>query len=253
MSGDRALVLDRPNIFTETIVAIDLATGDRTLLSGDGTGAGPCLCRPRGLAIAGARALVFDTSFEKRGLAIDLSTGKKIELTEEACMRAAVKYGAAIRKALGLGDYIRSVNEAADRDYEIELSVDETDQPTTLAEHYIIADQCLRGGMKLVSLLIHVVRRVDREESKTGRDSDIDVLGCFEVISVGPDGSCPTGGLGTVECIVHHLLCGSLRTIHFANRLLRENGRYPIARAFHRFYMAWSRQPDSISKSKTGR
>jgi hypothetical protein len=37
-------------------------------------------------------------------------------------------------------------------DYEIELSVDETDQPTTLAEHYIVADQCLKRGMMLVSL-----------------------------------------------------------------------------------------------------
>jgi hypothetical protein len=36
--------------------------------------------------------------------------------------------------------------------WEIELSVDETEQPTTLAEHYIIADQCLSRGMKLVSL-----------------------------------------------------------------------------------------------------
>ncbi len=67
-------------------------------------------------------------------------------------MRAAVKYGKAIARALKLGDYIKEVNEKAGNDYEIELSVDETDQPTTLAEHYIIADQCLKGGMKLVSL-----------------------------------------------------------------------------------------------------
>ena len=44
------------------------------------------------------------------------------------------------------------MNEAAGSDYEIELSVDETEQPTTLAEHYIVADLCLRSGMKLVSL-----------------------------------------------------------------------------------------------------
>ncbi|HUQ70334.1 MAG TPA: tagaturonate epimerase family protein, partial [Planctomycetaceae bacterium] len=42
--------------------------------------------------------------------------------------------------------------EAAGRPFEIELSVDETDQPTSLAEHYIIADQCLSRNMKLVSL-----------------------------------------------------------------------------------------------------
>jgi hypothetical protein len=67
-------------------------------------------------------------------------------------MRAAVKYGKAIGRALSLGEYIGEINRQAGRDYEIELSVDETDQPTTLAEHYIIADQCLAGGMKLVSL-----------------------------------------------------------------------------------------------------
>ncbi|MCA9140827.1 MAG: hypothetical protein KDB00_28850 [Planctomycetales bacterium] len=86
------------------------------------------------------------------GKTIRLPTGAIIDLNEQSCMRAAVKYGAAIQRALKLGDYIRTVNEAAGQDYEIELSVDETDQPTTLSEHYIIADQCLQGGMKLVSL-----------------------------------------------------------------------------------------------------
>ena len=75
-----------------------------------------------------------------------------VQLDETACMRCAVKYGRAIRHALMLGEHIRAVNEAAGTDYEIELSVDETEQPTTLAEHYIVADLCLRSGMKLVSL-----------------------------------------------------------------------------------------------------
>jgi hypothetical protein len=86
------------------------------------------------------------------GKTIKLSTGTEIRLDEQACMRAAVKYGKAIARALKLGDYIKAVNDKAGNDYEIELSVDETDQPTTLAEHYIIADQCIAGGMKLVSL-----------------------------------------------------------------------------------------------------
>lgn len=86
------------------------------------------------------------------GKTIKLDTGTVVEMSEEACMRAAVKYGKAISRALKLGDYIKQVNETAGNDYEIELSVDETDQPTTLAEHYIIADQCIAGGMKLVSL-----------------------------------------------------------------------------------------------------
>ncbi|QDU98749.1 tagaturonate epimerase family protein [Lignipirellula cremea] len=97
-----------------------------------------------------------------RGKSIPLPTGQTIELDEQACMRAAVKYGPAIAQALALGDHIRSVHEQLGRDYEIELSVDETDQPTTLAEHYIIADQCLRGGMKLVSLAPRFIGELEK-------------------------------------------------------------------------------------------
>lgn len=86
------------------------------------------------------------------GRTIDLPTGARVELTEDACRRAAVKYGRAINRALALSAHIQEVQESAGRDFEIELSVDETEQPTTLAEHYIIADVCLDGGMKLVSL-----------------------------------------------------------------------------------------------------
>ena len=89
---------------------------------------------------------------EYRGRAVTLPNGTRLDLNEEACLRCAVKYGRAIRHALDLAAHIRRRNEEAGRDYEIELSVDETDQPTTLAEHYIIADQCRTAGMKLVSL-----------------------------------------------------------------------------------------------------
>ncbi len=86
------------------------------------------------------------------GKMIKLPNGTKIDFDELSVLRAAVKYGSAIHEALQLAEYIKKVQTDADRDYEIELSVDETDQPTTLAEHYIIAEQCLRQDMKLVSL-----------------------------------------------------------------------------------------------------
>ena len=38
-------------------------------------------------------------------------------------------------------EHIARVHDASGRDYEIELSVDETEQPTTLAEHFIIAGE----------------------------------------------------------------------------------------------------------------
>ncbi len=87
-----------------------------------------------------------------KGESITLPTGTTIALDEDACLRAAVKYGRALNHALSLAEHIENVHQQCGRDYEIELSVDETEQPTTLGEHYIIADQCLGRGMKLVSL-----------------------------------------------------------------------------------------------------
>ena len=101
--------------------------------------------------------------FDKyNGKQVKLSTGTTVDLNEEAVMRAAVKYGRALNRGIELADHIRTVNENAKRDYEIELSVDETDQPTTLAEHYIIADQCLGRGMKLVSLAPRFVGTLEK-------------------------------------------------------------------------------------------
>jgi hypothetical protein len=101
--------------------------------------------------------------FDKyNGKNIKLATGTTVALDEEAVMRAAVKYGRALNRGIELADYIRKVNEKVGFDYEIELSVDETDQPTTLAEHYIIADQCLGRGMKLVSLAPRFVGTLEK-------------------------------------------------------------------------------------------
>jgi len=66
--------------------------------------------------------------------------------------RAAVKYGRAINHTIKLASYIQFVTAKAGQDCEIELSIDETLQPTTPAEHYIIADQCIKAGANLVSI-----------------------------------------------------------------------------------------------------
>lgn len=87
-----------------------------------------------------------------KGKSVKLPTGTMIELDERACLRAAVKYGRAVNHTVSLAGHIDAVMGKLGRDYEIELSVDETPQPTTLAEHYIVAHQCLSHGMKLVSL-----------------------------------------------------------------------------------------------------
>ena len=77
---------------------------------------------------------------------VKLTSGTQIDFSAAVCRRAAVKYGKAINMAVKLGKYIAQVHQKLNRAFEIELSVDETPRPTTLAEHYIIADQCAATG-----------------------------------------------------------------------------------------------------------
>ena len=87
-----------------------------------------------------------------RGQSHRLSTGTSVELDELTCLRAGVKYGLAVIKAIELGRYILDTAATAGRSCEIELSVDETDQPTTLAEHFMIAAEMRQAGVPVISL-----------------------------------------------------------------------------------------------------
>ena len=111
---------------------------------------------------------------EYRGRKLTLETGAEIECTEEACLRAGVKYGRAINHAIELACHIAAVQGLAGRDYEIELSVDETDHPTTLAEHYIIADRCLTDGIRLISLAPRFVGDFEKGVDFRGNLEDLD-------------------------------------------------------------------------------
>ena len=102
-----------------------------------------------------------------------LSSGTTIRFDELSVIRAAVKYGHAIRAAVDLAHHIDKVQADAGRGYEIELSVDETEQPTTLVEHFIIAEQCLQQGMKLVSLAPRFIGDFEKGVDYIG---DIDAL-----------------------------------------------------------------------------
>ena len=60
-----------------------------------------------------------------------------------------MKYGLAVNRTVAMSQWIEAA--MLGHGYEIELSVDETVQPTSPAEHFIIADQCLKRGVKLIS------------------------------------------------------------------------------------------------------
>ncbi len=86
------------------------------------------------------------------GRTVKVPKGPKNAVAELTLRRLAVKYGRAISHAAKMSAHIDRMMARRDARFEIELSLDEAPLPTTPAEHYIIAEQCLLSNMKLVSL-----------------------------------------------------------------------------------------------------
>ncbi|NQS91665.1 MAG: hypothetical protein HQ574_04585 [Chloroflexi bacterium] len=74
--------------------------------------------------------------------------GITLKFQEETLLRAAAKYGCAIAHIKTVSDYlVQHVDK-----FDLEASVDETDTPTTVLEHYYIANELRRLGVPYVSL-----------------------------------------------------------------------------------------------------
>ncbi len=82
--------------------------------------------------------------------AFDLADDLSLEFTEEALLRAVVKYGRAVAYSAQMGQWIAEAN--GDRPHEIEVSVDETDSPTSVLEHLFVGLELRRRGVPVVSL-----------------------------------------------------------------------------------------------------
>jgi hypothetical protein len=92
--------------------------------------------------------------------------GKHIEIEDraiayddETLVRAAVKYGRAVAHVAAM---YRHLVERRPSGVELEVSVDETDTPTTHAEHLFIARELRRLGVKWVSLAPRYVGRFEK-------------------------------------------------------------------------------------------
>ena len=71
-----------------------------------------------------------------------------IRFNHEVIIRAAVKYGRALAHIVHLNHCLKGYGQ----DYELEVSVDETDTPTSHAEHIYIANELKRLGVVWISL-----------------------------------------------------------------------------------------------------
>jgi hypothetical protein len=79
---------------------------------------------------------------------------------EEELLRAATKYGRAVAHTVRM--YRHLANQVGDRPFELEMSVDETETPTTIPEHYFVANELKRLGVKWVSLAPRYIGRFEK-------------------------------------------------------------------------------------------
>ncbi|HUU54407.1 MAG TPA: tagaturonate epimerase family protein [Armatimonadota bacterium] len=73
-----------------------------------------------------------------------------VTLDEETLFRAAVKYGRALAHTAVMYRHLKA--KAGDRPFELEMSVDETATPTSVAEHVFVASELRRLRVEWVSL-----------------------------------------------------------------------------------------------------
>ena len=84
-------------------------------------------------------------SYVKSPIQLD---GITLEFQEESLLRAAAKYGRAVAHIKSVSDYlVKNVLQ-----FDLEASVDETDIPTSVEEHYFIASEMRRLDVPFISL-----------------------------------------------------------------------------------------------------
>ena len=87
--------------------------------------------------------------WKKKYLERSFTVGKlTVRFDALTLLRAAAKYGRAVAHTETIGKYIASKTSA----FELELSVDETALPTSIAEHFFIAHELKERGIRLISL-----------------------------------------------------------------------------------------------------
>jgi hypothetical protein len=111
----------------------------------------------------GLHARYLDQDFEVEEL--------RLHFDEESLARAAAKYGRAIAHTVRMYRHLAAV--MGSRTFELEVSVDETETPTSPLEHYFVASELKRLGVRWVSLAPRYVGRFEKGVDYIG---DLDVF-----------------------------------------------------------------------------
>ena len=201
---------------------------------------------------------------------IDLGT-LRATFSRKDILRAAAKYCRAVAHTVRL--YRHLEGGTAGRPFELEMSVDETDSPTTLAEHVYIASELRRLRVRWVSLAPRYVGAFEKgvdyigelaefENSFAGHVAVARTYGPYKLglhsgsdkLSIYPIASRLAGDLFHVKTAGTSYL-EALRTIGLCNpRLFREIHRfaverYPLDRASYHVSAEIGRMPDAAALS----
>lgn len=93
------------------------------------------------------------------GRPLDLEDGV-VAIDEASLVRAAVKYGRAVAHVAAMYRHLLTLRDPSS--FELEVSVDETDSPTSAAEHVYVARELRRLGVRWVSLAPRFVGRFEK-------------------------------------------------------------------------------------------
>ena len=191
----------------------------------------------------------------------------RLVLEREQVLRAAVKYGAAVAHVSRLYRHLESKGIP----FELEVSVDETETPTTHAEHIYVASELQRLGVMWVSLAPRFVGRFEKgvdyigdldalAADLAGHAAVAQALGPYKLslhsgsdkFSVYPLACAAAGGMLHLKTAGTSLLEG-LRTLAqvepglFRRMLALSIERYPLERASYHVSAELEKVPDPAS------
>ena len=98
--------------------------------------------------------------------------GHELRFDESTLLRAAAKYGRAVAHVARMERHLRQA--AGAREVELEVSVDETETPTSPAEHFWVASELRRLGVAWVSLAPRFVGRFEKGVDYIGDLDDLE-------------------------------------------------------------------------------
>lgn len=122
------------------------------------------------LSVLEEKAKSFDwTELESQYLSKQVEHGFGV-FTKEKLLRAVVKYGKAMRHTKQMYQRLCELKEQ----FDFEVSIDETEAPTSALEHFFIASELTREGIKFTSLAPRFIGRFEKGVDYIGNIQDLD-------------------------------------------------------------------------------